>query len=340
MISDETDVAVRARKLQAENAAFVLATVVRSEAPTSAKPGAKALVDGDGVITGWIGGGCAQPAAISTARKVLQDGQPRLIRVSPGSGASSEVGIVDFTMACHSGGVLDIFLEPYAARPSLLIVGDSPVARALSGLAHRTGLDVYVAFPQVDAAIYPDARQALGSLDLVDLACGTPRFVVVATQGRRDEEGLEAALASGSSYIAFVASRRKAEKLRLYLQERGHDPERVNAIVAPAGVRIGAVTPEEIALSVLAGLVSARRAHDGERPEPDVVREGVRSGEEGHAVSADTVRDPVCGMSVQVAAAEYRSQYQGREYYFCCCGCQHSFEKNPASYLQEAASSP
>jgi xanthine dehydrogenase accessory factor len=249
----------RATALKAAGQPFVLATVVRCESPTSAKPGAKALVSADGEIDGWIGGGCAQPAVIATAKEALADGEPRLIRVSPTKGAGLEPGIVDFAMTCHSGGTLDIFLEPFRARPRLLIIGASPAARALSGLAARTGYDVIALFPGADAARFPDAVAAVDGLDPSLLDGRRVDQVVVATQGKRDEPGLEAALATGCGRIAFIASPRKADKLKGALIERGHAPARVAAITAPAGMPIGAVTPEEIALSVLAGLVRERR---------------------------------------------------------------------------------
>ena len=332
----------RATELKARGVPFVLATVVRCESPSSAKPGAKAIVDSTGEIAGWIGGGCAQPAVIDTARKALQDGQTRLIRVSPTKGGAVEAGVIDFGMTCHSGGTLDIFLEPYTARPSLLIIGGSPAAQALSGLAPRTGFDVFVASPGADAEQFPDARQVLNSLDLTGLESRNPQFVVVATQGKRDEPGLEAALATGAGYVAFIASARKAEKLRVYLKERGHDAARVDAIASPAGIEIGAVTPEEIALSVLGAVVQARRqrasgsapVNESERSTatavdaPPIAMPPVQT-----SLGVDSAIDPVCGMSVEIATADFRSDFQGHGYYFCCGGCQHSFDKAPERYL-------
>lgn len=332
-----------AAELKARGVRFVLATVVRCESPSSAKPGAKGIVDADGRITGWIGGGCAQPAVISVARQALADGQPRLIRVSPAKGGTVEEGVLDFGMTCHSGGTLDIFLEPFGSRPSLLIIGASPAAQALCGLADQTGFDVLAAARDASSDTFPRARQVLDDQKLDALTGDTPDFAVVATQGKRDESGLEAALATGARYIAFIASARKATKLRAYLKERGHDPARVDAIVSPAGVEIGAVTPEEIALSVLAGLVRARR--DGSaagQAAPESTGAGLR-GETGtgtranpSAASTPTASravDPVCGMTVDVATAEFRSEHHGSSYYFCCAGCQHRFETDPDRFL-------
>lgn len=315
----------KANRLAAAGKPFALATVVRSEAPTSARPGAKAIVTADGDIEGWIGGGCAQPAVIKVAKQVLQDGRPRLIRISPEKDLPADPGILDFGMSCASGGTLDIFIEAVTTRPVLLIIGQSPVAQALSGIAGRVGFSVTVAFPGADRQAFPEADRIEQTLTPLELPADVPAFVVVATQGRRDEEGLEAALASGAPYIAFVASRRKAATLKQYLKERGHAAERVDAIVAPAGLSMGAVTPEEIALSVLAGVVQARRSG---AVTVKAAAPMIPSTEPAEAV------DPVCGMTVATRGAEYQSEYAGTKYYFCCAGCRHSFEKDPKKYLK------
>lgn len=319
----------RAAELRAKGVPFVLATVVRCESPTSARPGAKAIVDVDGTISGWIGGGCTQPAVKSVAKKALTDGQPRLIRISPAKGEPIEDGILDFGMTCHSGGTVDIFLEPFGLRPSLLIVGASPAAQSLAGLAANVGFEVFAFAPAANADMFPGARQVLDGADLSGLKCGRPDYVVVATQGKRDESGLEAALGTGARYISFIASARKAEKLRAYLKERGHDAKQVDRIVSPAGVEIGAVTPEEIALSVLAGLVKARRVGDRSAAEAELARPARAPAPPPEASAID----PICGMTVDVATAEFRSQYRDTFYYFCCAGCMQRFEKSPEQYV-------
>jgi xanthine dehydrogenase accessory factor len=331
----------KAYELKASGSPFVLATVVRCESPTSAKPGAKALVTADGELIGWIGGGCAQPAVLDTAKKALRDGQARLIRVSPGKDGEVEPGIIDFGMTCHSGGTLDIFIDPMIARPALLIIGASPVAQTLGVLAHHAGFAVHAAFPGADAQMFPQAVQIVDGLELEDLSCGVPALVVVATQGKRDEGGLEAALKTTSPHIAFIASARKADKLRTYLKERGQDPARVDAIISPAGIEIGAVTPEEIAVSVLAGLVQTRREQAAVKTTEAASKQdsaccagiGVTAAQPASAGSAPTSGvDPVCGMTVQIAGAEFVSHHQGQSYYFCCAGCQHAFDKDPQGY--------
>ncbi len=347
MILHSDAVLDKAQELKTRGTPFVLATVVRAESPTSAKPGAKALVTGDGELIGWVGGGCAQPAVLDTAKKALRDGQSRLIRVSPNKGGTAEEGVIDFGMTCHSGGTLDIFIDPVIARPALLILGASPVAQTLCVLAHHAGFAVKVASPGANAELFPEAQEIIDGMDLSAFGGGAPALVVVATQGKRDEAGLEAALQIDAPYIAFVASARKADKLKVYLNERGHDPARVDAIVSPAGIEIGAVTPEEIAVSVLAGLIAVRRsALPAKNAGASEASAGCCSGAAepdkmesdgaccGGGDKAQARVDPVCGMTVQVADAEHVSSYQGGDYYFCCAGCRHAFDKDPLKYLE------
>jgi len=239
---------------------YALATVVRCEKATSAKPGAKAVVARDGSIAGWIGGGCAQPAVRRAARLALADGKARLIRVSPVGSAAGGAGIEDYDAHCHSGGTLDIFIEPILPVPSLLVIGASPAGQVLADLAKRMGYGVTVACAEEDGALYAGVDRIVAGFDLGADAGDIARFVVVATQGKKDRAGLAAALATGAPYIAFIASRRKAAALTKTLREDGHDGAAIAAIRAPAGLDIGAVTAEEIAASILAEIVRERRA--------------------------------------------------------------------------------
>jgi len=255
----------QAARLQAADQPFALVTVLRAQAPTSGKAGDKAVVTADGQIHGWIGGGCAQPAVIKTVRRALLDGQPRTIRISPSDESAERTlgDVLEFGMACHSGGTLELFIDPVMPSATLTVVGDSPVARALVGLAPRVGLRVAVVAHGAQAADFPDADTVLGSDDVsqVNARLSSP-FVVVATQGRRDVQGLKAALALQPQGLWFVASARKAGVLLDSLVASGEDPAAVARIVAPAGEFIGAQTPEEIALSVLTSVVAARRGRE------------------------------------------------------------------------------
>jgi xanthine dehydrogenase accessory factor len=255
----------QASRLLAADQPFALVTVLSAQAPTSGKAGDKAVVTPDGQIHGWIGGGCAQPAVIKTVRRALLDGQPRKIRIAPSDeSAERDLGdVLEFGMACHSGGTLELFIDPVMPSAMLTVVGDSPVARALVGLAPRVGLRVAVVAHGAQAADFADADMVLDSDDamVVSARLSSP-FVVVATQGRRDLQGLKAALALHPQGLWFVASARKAGVLLDTLVTSGEDPAAVARIVAPAGEFIGAQTPEEIALSVLTSVVAARRGRD------------------------------------------------------------------------------
>lgn len=234
---------------------FALVSVVRAVAPTSARPGDKAIVTAEGIVRGWIGGGCAQPAVLRTVREALADGRARLIRIAPTDRtavrdvAEALGDVLEFGMSCHSGGTLELFVDPVVPAARLVVVGDAPVAQALARLAPQVGFEVQVEHAcETNEAALAKGREWPGGA-----------FVVVATQGRRDLPALRAALAARARHVWFVASARKAEVLRAALTASGADPAAVAAIIAPAGQPIGAVTPEEIALSVLAAVVAARR---------------------------------------------------------------------------------
>ncbi len=261
-----------ATRLQAEDRAFALVTVLRAQAPTSAKAGDKALVTADGQIHGWIGGGCAQPAVVKTVRQALASGQPQSIRIAPTAETAERTlgDVLEFGMACHSGGMLELFIDPVLPAPQLVVFGDTPVARALTGLAPRIGLQTVLVAEGAQSSDFPDAARVVGSDRSEAVTQGLPAggLVVVATQGRRDLQALRAALALQPQTLWFVASERKAGVLRESLIGAGEDPARVAAIVAPAGEPISAQTPEEIALAVLATVVAARRGRPARATAP------------------------------------------------------------------------
>lgn len=260
---------------QAKGQTFALATVVRTVSVTAAKAGAKALIGPDGSIEdGWIGGGCARAAVVKAARQCMSDGQSRLVSIAPkdalaelGAAAGEERGGVFFARnSCPSQGTMDIFVEPVFPSPRLLILGASPVALALAKLAPSMGFAVTVA-----AAAEEHQRFDMGVSRVVGLPppedIGDHAFVVVSTQGTGDRAAMKSAAGMNARYRAFVGSRRKAETLRSELAKEGLSEEALAAIKAPAGLDISAITADEIALSILAEMVAARRRP--ERPAMD-----------------------------------------------------------------------
>ncbi|HJZ33152.1 MAG TPA: XdhC/CoxI family protein [Hyphomicrobiaceae bacterium] len=276
------DVLDAVKAMKAAGEPFALATVVRTVAVTAAKAGAKALIRRDGSVTaGWIGGGCALAAVVKAARAALSDGRPRLISVQP-TDALADLGVVSgqsragvefASNLCPSQGSMDIFIEPVLPKPELLICGASPVAIALAALGKALGFSIAIAAAPGQSVEAAAADRVVDGYDLSGLPAAE-RYIVVATQGRGDEAALAAALSIGARHVAFVGSRRKAAALRQRLAAKAVDAERLAAVRCPAGLDIGAVTPEEIALSILSEIVACRRrGHRLAAETPDMLTE-------------------------------------------------------------------
>ena len=312
-------------ELIAHGESFVTATVVRALPPTSGKPGDKAIIHVDGRITGWIGGGCAQPVVIKEALKAQADGHPRLVRISP-SDSNPEEGIVDYTITCHSGGALDIYLEPVKPKPQIVILGRSPVAQILARLGSTIGYGVAtVSSDSPQDGIAGVENIVTTDFKLPDGKITSQTFVVVSTQGEGDEEALEQAISSDAVYVAFVASKTKAGKVLEFLGARGVSQEKISRVRAPAGLNIGATSPEEIAVSILAEIVQMRAsaAKADAKPAPSLTLN----------VIPNETKDPICGMTVEKSKAKHKTEFQGKTFYFCCAGCKQKFEQSPECYL-------
>ncbi|WP_435137313.1 XdhC family protein [Pseudopelagicola sp. nBUS_19] len=244
-----SDLAEAAQKLRDKDEPFAFATIVRTAGSTAAKPGSKALLSSDGtILQGWLGGGCTRGAVKRAALQTLQNGKPQLVSVAPeefllekGVTAGEEVDGTRFARnGCPSRGTVDIFIEPCLPSPQLVVMGASPVAQALRKLA-----------PQFHWSVTQDPQQ-----DKTSQEC----FVVIATQGYGDLDALKAALTAKTAYVAFVGSSKKYASLAGKLTNAGFGQFCIDRVRAPAGLNLGAVTPEEISLSILAQLVLERRA--------------------------------------------------------------------------------
>jgi xanthine dehydrogenase accessory factor len=294
---------------------FVIATVVWCERPTSARPGAQAIIQEDGQMLGWVGGSCTQPVVLREARRILREGgEPFLLRLGTpepelARGKTSDVRV--FSMTCASGGALDIYMEPHLPQPQLLLIGDSPINAALQQFA--PALDFRVA--QVDDT-------SLSKAQIDERTC-----ILIATHGQYDENILEKVLASSAAYIGMVSSPRRAEACRAYLRTSGMAEQHIARLKAPAGLDIGARTPAEIAASILAELIQIRR-----RPGPISEQQTPTIPMEVPAESAEAI-DPVCGMTVEIASARHKSTHNGQTFYFCCPACKREFEKEPERFL-------
>jgi xanthine dehydrogenase accessory factor len=267
MMTAHVEVMDLVAQMKAAEQAFVLATVVRTVSVTAAKAGAKAIIRPDGtIVAGWIGGGCARGAVLKAAREALADGEPRMVSVQP-ENLLTELGVkpgddrdgIRFASnMCPSKGTMDIFVEPVLPHPSLVILGASPVAMSLAAQARQLGYHVTLAAPRADLVAIPDIDTLVDGYALGELN-QTRRFIVISTQGKGDEAALRAAVSIDAEYHAFVGSRRKMAALRDKLVGAGVAAEAIDRVKAPAGLDLGAITPEEIAMSILAEITVERR---------------------------------------------------------------------------------
>ena len=322
------DLLEQATVLKERGKPFVLATVVACKPPTSAKPGAKAIVQPDGSFHGWVGGSCAQPLVTQESLKALQDGQSRLVLLAPNP-EDVDVGLegtVLIPMTCRSEGTLAIYLEPCLPKPELVVIGQSPMARSLVVLGDSLGFRVTACDPSATAELFPNADTLVQELEAARAIIGPRSYAVVATAGHYDEEALEEVVGSQASYVGFVASPRRGRTVIDHLRGKGVSPEALQRVKYPAGVDIGAETPEEIALSILTEIVQKMRANP----------EGISLGPAAETADAESI-DPICNMTVKVAASRYRSDYNGNAVHFCSPGCKDKFEQEPERYARQSA---
>jgi xanthine dehydrogenase accessory factor len=343
----------RVVELEAAGRPFALATVVAVQRPTSAKPGSSGIVHADGTIEGWVGGSCAQPVVVREALLALADGRPRLLRLSKDgpSEARRGDGVIELVMSCHSGGTLEIYVEPHLPAPIVWIAGITPIALALAELASGAGFDVTVFDPDAEGLRLP-ARIRTSSetaLDIVETALAP--YIVVATQGQWDEEALLGALHREARYVGLVASPTRAAVVRTFLRDEAVPLERLAALRAPAGLDIGADQAGEVAISILAELVQVRRGRADFVAAPGPATIAGPSGEAQASAAMDRVdaggedggivlTDPVCGMTVRRDRARHLAEHGGLVYAFCCLDCRTRFVRDPGAFVGAGATVP
>lgn len=300
------DLAERAAELERARVPFAHATVVRAQHPTSAHAGDTAIVHPDGTIDGFVGGTCAEESVRLYGLRVLQTGEPVLLRVRPGDPSTvEEDGAVTVANPCVSGGALEIFLQPRRPAPRVVVVGDTPVAAALVELAGPVGFAAAPAGSPVSPA--PDDAG-----------------LVVASHGRGEKEALEAGLRAGVPYVALVGSRIRAASVLATLDVPDADRARVRS---PAGLDIGARSAGEIALSILAELVAERA-----RPRVSLPTPRPAPADAGRRDGPATAVDPVCGMTVVVTPTALSTVVGDRTAYFCAEHCRTAFAADPQRY--------
>lgn len=326
---------------------FAVATVVARRAPVSAHLGDRALIFADGRMDGFVGGACAREIVRQQALEALRLQQGRLVTISPDvTGATSGAEHVIVPMTCASEGAVEVYIEPFMPAPALVVVGATPVADALARLARSMD---YTVTRVVTSHELPDVAATAESLGITvigldalsdALQAGPSRpMVVVASQGHYDEEALAVALAAGSPYVGLLASRQRGATVRAHLEDQKLPG--IDRIRIPVGLDLGARTPPEVALSILAEIVRDRApAKTGaEAMQGHQLRAAAKPSSAAvtlNVVVPEYAVDPVCGMNVDIATARHKAEVEGSTYYFCCPHCRAAFLEQPQEYRRSA----
>ncbi len=309
------DLAIHVQSLLSERTPFVLATVVRARRPTSVRPGNAAVVLADGTMKGFVGGVCAESSVRLHALRAMETGDPLLLRLVPEGSDAEDVDAIDGAVVernpCLSGGALEIFIEPHLPAARLVIVGGSPIAEAIVAVGKASGYDI------LREGIGPRRPAAPGGIEMAGAAA-----VIVASHGNGEESVISEALRAGVGYVALVASPKRGRAVRAELNV----PEELAAqLHTPAGLNLGARTPAEIAISILAEMVQCQHA------DPMPGRPSEASVPAPAVVAVAT--DPVCGMQVAITDAAPRLEVAGDLVYFCCDGCRDRYAAEHADDL-------
>jgi xanthine dehydrogenase accessory factor len=372
-VMKSSDLLELSRELTRQNQPHAWITVISVTSPSSSYVGAQAIVRSDGELSGWIGGGCVQSAARAAALRSIASAVPQRLRLSNTKDPSEAVDVRP--MACASNGEVELFIQPAAVAPRLRIYGSTPIVRIAAWLAREADFDPLTDQEAADvealASAYSPASTSTSTSMSVPTSASAPSparapgpasehpatsalstdhretYALIATQGEGDESALESALRSCARAVLVIASKRKAERLRTAMKLRGISQDRIDIMHAPAGPDIGAVTPNEIALAAVAGLVALRRGHvPSPTPACPSSTQHARSAQTQHKRPAPTTVEtqpvtgyvnPVCGAVVDPARALSSLTMSGQTHYFCCQGCRTEFERDPEKYLEIGA---
>jgi len=311
--------------------AYAVAIIVRRKIPSSGKPGDKAIITEDGHIHGWIGGGCTRGIVLKEALLSIKERKPRFVSISPSRIEGTDEDTKVYAMTCQSGGEVEVYIEPVLPKPQLVIFGTSHIAKSLAKVAKAIDYQVDVVMSVADKNVFPEADSVIGIKDLDVSQIKSSAYIVVCTQGEGDAEALQKALNIGSSYLSFVASRKKGNAIFTEVRGMGATFDQLKTIKTPAGLDIGAKMPDEVAISIIAEIIKHYRAASEKAPSKDNKKEKLEIKNE------DFYINPVCNIPVQKSTAKHVLEYKNEKVYFCCDGCKVSFEKSPEKYMEVTA---
>ncbi len=245
--------------LQQKQEPFAIATVVDTYGSVSAKTSSKAIIDAQGrVVTGWIGGGCAESSTCEKALECIETNQTAMMDID------LDDEMLGAGMPC--GGGMKVYVEPVLPEPALWIMGHGKVAEVMCEMGDILNYRVIVNDLGATWDKFPNAKQII--TDDIDYSQLTPMqddYVVIATQHKGDHESIKQALSCDASYIALIASRKRARLVLDYLREENFSEDEISRVVAPSGLDLGPQTPEEIALCILSEITLLRRNGTGIR---------------------------------------------------------------------------
>lgn len=311
---------------------LAVAQVISRQTPSSGKPGDKAIILKDGTLIGWIGGGCVKGIAIKEGLEAIKDKKSRLVKISPENGDSQDEEHKTYQMTCHSGGSMELFIEPVIPNPHIVIVGKSNIARALAKIAIAANQRVTVLAKAADKAMFPDVKIIDSNSDFTNVLIDNNTFIIVSTQGENDEEAIKSALLTSCNYVGFIASKRKSDKVREFLKMDGLKSARLKELKTPVGLDINAKLPEEIAISILADVIVNFRMQMESKDASE--SKEMEDGYKEQIMGDNCYINPVCDIPVSISEAKHTVEYKGHTVYFCCDGCKISFDKEPDKYVK------
>lgn len=320
-----------AHELKKKNEPFAMAVVVWCEAPGSGKVGDRAVINKFGEILGWVGGGCVKGIIIKEAEDAMKSGKARLVKIGKSILPSKKEGVMEYKMTCKSEGSLEIFIEPVMPQPHLVVMGRSAIAKSLVKLARDAGYRITGVAQDANLQTFEKVDELVTQISLANVKTTAASFIVVATQGEQDEEALQEALKKESSYVGFVASRKKMASIANYLADSGFTRATIDAIKSPAGLDIKAKSPDEVAISILAEMIQVQNSSPAMGSFEKFDEWKTEAGK-----SLKYYINPVCQVPVAIDNPKHIIEYNGEKVYFCCDECKVKFEADPEKYMSKS----
>ena len=324
MLNSYTD---KINVLEKENKPFATAIIVRRRKPSSGKPGDKAIITADGRIFGWIGGGCTKGIVLKEALLSLKDRKPRFVLIAKDQKLRDVENTKTYTMTCQSGGEVEVYIEPVLPKPQILIFGASHIALALAKVSKSIDYRVTCYVSNLADHGFENVDVVKDVSDFEAKNIQTSPYIIVCTQGEGDLEALEKALSINGAHLSFVASRKKANGIFSDLRTKGIPFDQLKTIKTPAGLNLGAKTPDEVAISILAEIIQHFRTSEAAQKNESSASQKMK------IPNKDFYMNPVCNIPVQKSTAKHVLDYKNEKVYFCCDGCKVSFEKEPEKYM-------